>query len=64
MTQQAMMQLLAVRGDKPSMGGGTYARLDVDTLRRIYRDVLRVLEETLKVGDEIVAHVDEIYRKL
>ena len=50
MTQQAMMQLLAVTGDKPSMGDETYAKLDVDTLLRIYRDVLRVLAETLKVG--------------
>jgi hypothetical protein len=64
MTQQAMMQLLAVRGENPGMGGETYAKLDVDRLLHTYRDVGRVLEETLKVGDEIVAHVDEIYRKL
>jgi hypothetical protein len=57
------MRLTSIMEDMSSMGDGTYARLDVDTLLRVYRDVLRVLGDTLRVGDEIVAHVDEIYQK-
>jgi hypothetical protein len=57
------MRLTSIMEDMSSMGDGTYARLDADTLLRIYKDVLRVLGDTIKVGDEIVAHVDEIYQR-
>ena len=36
------------------MGEETYARLDLDTLLRIAKVVLRVLGETTKVGEEIL----------
>ena len=53
----------AILEDLLSMGDETYARLDMDTLLRIYRDLLHVLGETIKVGEEILEHVDELYPK-
>lgn len=55
--------LNAILEDLVSMGDETYARLDIDTHLRVYRDVLRVLGETVKVGEKIVGHVDELYKK-
>lgn len=45
------------------MGEETCARLDLETRLRITKDGLPVLGERTKVGEEILGHVDELYRK-
>jgi hypothetical protein len=51
----------AILEDLASMGDETYARLELDTLLRIHRDVLRVLGEVTWTGEEIIKHVDQLY---
>jgi len=53
----------AILEDLLSMGDETYAGLELDILVRIYKDVQRVLGEAIKVGEEILEHIDELYPK-
>ena len=44
-----------------SMGDGTYARLELEVLLRIYHDLQRILGEAVEVGRQIIQVIDEQY---
>jgi hypothetical protein len=47
--------------DWASLGDGTYATADLDTLLRIYRDVHRILQLTVVQGEQLIAMIDKEY---
>jgi hypothetical protein len=54
-------RLNAIIDDMLSMGDETYARLELEVLLRIYRDLHRILGETVELGGQIILVIDEQY---
>lgn len=54
-------RLNAIIDDMLSMGDETYARLELEVLLRIYRDLHRILGETVELGGQIIQVIDEQY---
>jgi hypothetical protein len=54
-------RLISVMEDMLSMGDATYANIEIDLLLRIYRDDHKVLVETVKLGEQIMAEIDGRY---
>ena len=53
--------LSSIMEDLENMGDKIYAELDLETLLRIYRDVLRLLEYTHQLGSQIMSEIDTQY---
>ena len=54
--------LTSVLDDMANLSDGTYKELPVPVLLRVYRDVQRILGETLAVGERVVQEIDARYR--
>jgi predicted outer membrane lipoprotein len=55
-------RLTSVLEDMLSLGDETYAGLELELLLRIYRDMHRVLGETVDLGNQILETIDSRYK--
>jgi hypothetical protein len=54
-------RLASLLEDLVSIGDGTYGNVDLALLLRIYRDTQRILQLTLREGEEIIATIEKAY---
>lgn len=54
-------RLTSIMEDMVNLGEGKYSHLDLQILLRLYRDVHRLLGQTIALGDEIATTVDRLY---
>lgn len=54
-------RLSSIMEDMLNLAEGTYATLDVPVLVRIYKDVQRLMAETIDEGNELLAMIDTLY---
>lgn len=53
--------LRSMMEDLNNIGDGAYAKLDLEVLLRIHRDLQRVLAKTTSLGEQIIQEVDRQY---
>jgi hypothetical protein len=55
-------RLTSVLEDFSNLGDGRYSSLELDILLRIYRDLHRIIEAQIGLGNEILQEIDRVYK--
>lgn len=55
-------RLTSVLEDFSNLGEGRYSSLELDILLRIYRDLHRIIEAQIGLGNEILQEIDRVYQ--